>query len=258
MIQKEEERLRVSRDRALRLKAIVRGDEKEENNPVEEEDDENDAAKSRSIVGEAGMYGEDNDQEEDEEMALAREIEEQKRLEADEMKQDFADNSETPVGTSDREEDDGGLHHRNSETTDEVLSEKNKDGDLLLEKFEISESGKVTSESQDGDLVLDKSANTEIEDGALVLSKNNKKGPSDTDPLEVGEENKAESNQVEVKPKDMEDDGEAEFDETKDLTLTSGKDSNRPRNAGWKAMLEKEALILKRQKARGRSSIVDA
>ena len=250
MIQKEEERLRVSRDRALRLKAIVRGDEKEENNPVEEEDDENDAAKSRSIVGEAGMYGEDNDQEEDEEMALAREIEEQKRLEADEMKQDFADNSETPVGTSDREEDDGGLHHRNSETTDEVLSEKNKDGDLVLEKSEISENGKVTSESQDGDLVLDKSANTEIED--------NKKGPSDTDPLEVGEENKAESNQVEVKPKDMEDDGEAEFDETKDLTLTSGKDSNRPRNAGWKAMLEKEALILKRQKARGRSSIVDA
>ena len=250
MIQKEEERLRIARDRAARLKAIVRGDEREEIDPVDDQDDETDGVKSRSIVGEAGMYGEDNEQEEDEEMALAREIEEQKRLEADEMKQGDAEPTDTVVGSLGV---DGGLRPQTSQETDEVLSETDKDGDFTLENSKINDDGNQTSESKNEGAILDTLGNTNID-----VEKESENNKETIEPLELKGKFKPEKNEAQVKPENMEDDKEAEFDETKELTLSLGKGSNRSRNAGWKAMLEKEALLLKKQKARGRSNIVDA
>ena len=58
---------------------------------------------------------------------------------------------------------------------------------------------------------------------------------------------------------DTNDDGEAEFDDSFETQSNeANSSSNKPRNAAWKAMLQKEAEILKKQKAnRGKSNLLE-
>ncbi len=58
---------------------------------------------------------------------------------------------------------------------------------------------------------------------------------------------------------DTNDDGEAEFDDSFESQSNEANiSSNKPRNAAWKAMLQKEAEILKKQKAnRGKSNLLE-
>ena len=58
---------------------------------------------------------------------------------------------------------------------------------------------------------------------------------------------------------DTNDDGEAEFDDSLETQSNeANSSSNKPRNAAWKAMLQKEAEILKKQKAnRGKSNLLE-
>jgi len=191
-------------------------------------------------------------EEEDEEMQMAKEIEEEARI---------------PNGTEEGKEDSdlkGGSKMESAEyTDDEGLiksgietaiggcggNDESQDDLKLLETqphFHTSE-GKVSLSNAAGEPV---SPETEATDGSVTSQVCI--GGAATAPTST-ETTAAKGSNADAFA-DEDDEGEVEFEEE---DKESTKDQNRTRNAGWQAMLKKEAEMLKKQKKKGRQGLVE-
>ncbi len=253
ILEKEQQRLRDSEKRNEHWKALVKGevivgereDTKEE---VDAKGVEEDATRTR-----VDLHAESEpDEEEDEEMVLARELEEEKPKVEEKIQQDDA------VIES--------LDHEETMVQDFTQAMNNEDEDKEL-KPEQSCSAETNEESLEDTLMKDHtqdhSADTEegkeLGESAVVTaaaSLDNKSPSRDTETGTIDQ--KEAPNTGDANP----DDDEQEFEEASssaNLTSDTELKEKRPRNAAWKAILQKEKELLKKRKARrGEADFVEA
>lgn len=227
IIAKEQERLSKS---SMAASATAKNEILNEEDGNNNEDEEEEAMERTRVKLDEESEPEE---EEDEDMALAREIEESEgaHLQVEEsMVNDYTQDDADLEGSA---VDEGGTDGITPLDTLDGLKDGNGTaigtGELMVEDHTqapptFKDDGKESEEPKDVINVASSEGNTKAD--------------------ENGEEGTTEE---EV---------ETEFDDSS-VAVEKKKSQNRPKNAGWKALLKKEAELLKKQKAR-KSNLVDA
>jgi hypothetical protein len=230
----EEGRLRVVEERNERLKSIVKGDA-----PIEEEigdidDGDEGDNQERTLVKKSLEESDIEDEEEDEEMAMARVIESQ-RMGLTKLDDNL--NSETE-SISKEILDHKALINKCTESLDYQPERSNEEKGVIHDSTQADDD----EHSSHGLMKASASSNAEVEEFTDNSNKSSKTQKDSND-------NQKESNNediIESKHQSDEDPVEARIESEPDSDI--GKSEKRPRNAAWKAMLEKEKQLLKKQK----------
>jgi len=241
----------------------------EENGNIEDDPETSSEIMPRTIVNESEhLESEDEENEEDEEIALARKIEkEQMGNHIDHVESDKADENFSHLeGT----QGDQGLSIDHRTIRDEILNtnanSKTKCNDIEIENQATSRLEK-SDEANECKVNIDPE-NVKVSNYEGYVSK----GVTGKIELE-GEQAKTLNDGSSVEFDNCEDnvDEDREFEGTDEqqIELTEGENlveqteadsskQNKPRNAAWKAMLKKESDIMKKRKAKGSKGYVDA
>ena len=270
VVKREEERLRGNEHKQLRERMLL------ESNPYDEADEEEynpDDAESAGVS--------DDGNESDEEMAMAREIEEEQ--DAEEMPEESADvltSSDDERGSPIEEEKEAiaqkvveqtaELQNESIPLMDAPLASSNHESPTSDTKALDMDSEKVKFDSSIEDEVADGDQNTDSmplpvappdDDGALPLlaceptHENTKSSDSEATPESVDSDDghppadAAMEDEDENEPKEDSHSANSDAEETEEKSKAP-----KDRNSGWKAMLQKEAEKLKKEKTRNKGN----
>jgi hypothetical protein len=178
------------------------------------------------------------EEEEDEELALAKELETEEGAlgsqgdseDPETLVNDFTQEPDSTAGTNRIESDKAdGSSHEDAEDESSMSMSGNIDG----------------------------AGETLVDDNTQIYPPSESETVVDMKPNTDAEETKEDSNSNEVDNDN--DEGETEFDDSLDVTPDEGNNTEKKsRNSAWKAMLKKEADLLKKQKAnRGAKSLLE-
>ncbi len=232
ILEKEEERLRHAHERNERLRAIVKGESPEDENIGDNEDEEN--THPRTVVNFSEEEKEEEEEEEDEEMAMARQIESQKE---DASKEKDGDLDEQPINSSRNDEEDETLVHDYTERIPSQAGDLNEDTGIIFDSTQADDMSQASVEPG------------ETEEGRTIQDKES-----------PGRDNQVEEKQIDEPSHPVEtpnDDVVSKPEPQHDIEEQNAADKNRPRNAAWKAMLEKEKQMLKKQKLLRQGKAID-
>ena len=237
---KEEHRLRQVNERNERLMAIVKGEAEAEKEQIGDDKDEDDNQVRTVVNNEEESEKEEED--EDEELAMARAIESEQ------------------VASALSDGENSGLDDDNEDKKESIMSKQDSGGQRNKDtKFDnasvIAEVGGVEIEEiSDTDTVKKDFASTmsDSENSGLDVDHENKKeSVMNQQDSEEQSNNDTKFDNVSVKAEAV----GTEIKETSDTE--TAKSDKRPKNAAWKAMLEKEKQLLKKQKSLRKGQIDD-
>ena len=242
IIAKEQERLSKS------TMAASASTENESSKEEKDNDDDDDDGHEEIVERTRVNLDEESEpeEEEDEDMALAREIENSESTQS--QVEDLMVNDYT------QDDVDTGHFNANVDVDMEgsVQEEGRTDADAPVNSLSKS---KVDVEDENGIVA----GETMVEDHTQAPSTSGEDENKSQMPKDVIDMNDLEGKTDAVKSDDdgtAEKECEAEFDDSS-ASVEQKASQKRPKNAGWKAMLKKEAELLKKQKAR-KSNLVDA
>ncbi len=243
MIKKEEERMRLVHERNERLKAIVKGDVHGDEFVGDAEDDEDNVITSKiNNISRDGSEKNDDPEEEDEEIAMAcaieNENEEDEELElAREIESERRELNEVQSGDSDSENVVDADEELVQDFTEAPISSTLLYGDEEI----VNDNTQVDNGKEDVEADSEVITNGQEMDSKTIVGENHET-EKDIDEESEGEDAEA---------KDSLD------EETNKESDTSEETKKRPKNAAWKAMLEKEKELLKKQKAIRKGQAID-